>query len=165
MIKIILVFLMILSGVYAAEFEVSKDNIKIIPMKDNDVLTLSKDGILGKEIIILRVAEEIVLTKINPGDNILTLKIGDDIDIDIDEDGTSDIKITVNSINDLEADVTVEKLDRVGINDLEEIREELEEPVVEKTESNFFTGFTIALIIFIVLLMIIYALKRKRSYY
>ncbi len=143
--KYILLLLILLNTALAVDFDTSSDDYKSIPVKENSILILKNN--IETELSILRITDEAVLAKTNDNSALL-FYLNKEKNLDIDNDNIMDLAIKVTSIKDNSAELTIKKLNN------------LKKPV----EINFNKIITISLFIFVLFSIIIYFIKKKRSF-
>ncbi|MBI2672557.1 hypothetical protein HYX16_06505 [Candidatus Woesearchaeota archaeon] len=145
-----------------AEVDLSKEVVpgelpaSIIGGIEGESATFTLDGVTSHRLTFLDIGQQEATIRIESVPVDVTLKLGESKEVDIDKDGTSDILLTLNSIADGKAQITVKTL-------------EIKAPPVLESESlsipsvagSSLTGITVAVVLIVAGLFVAYFLLNK----
>jgi len=122
--------------------------------------TFTLDGVTEHRATLLEVKDQEVTLRLESTPVDVTLKIGETKEVDLDLDGESDLVVTLNSITDGKADVTLKPLKAKEV-ETEEKTEEASpgELTVEKTSSS--TWLVVAVVLVVLIGVVAYLLLKK----
>jgi hypothetical protein len=142
------VLLLFVLNVSAFDFNLDKQDSGLLSGLEGSVLSLSVDGVNEVKMTIDRVGTQRIMTTLTPGDSVLVIDLDQSKEIDLDKDGVSDIKLTLNNIIDRLASFKIEKiivngeenLENTTTNGLEDLTgnvvDDLPEVVIEDVTQN-----------------------------
>jgi len=121
----LLVFLLSIFVVNAEfDFNLKEQDSGLISALEGGVISLSLDGTNEVNMTLDRVGNERIMTTLNPGNKVIIFDLEQEKELDLNEDGVSDVKITLNNVIDKLANFKISGIDVA------------EEAAAEDTEGN-----------------------------